>query len=86
MKHAPFTVPLILFNANGSVRKTSQNRLAPTFMSKSNDKNTDASKENKTYVVDLMALMRVVTPIQKTSEDLALKLIPILPNQRISTG
>ena len=32
------------------------------------------------YVVGLMALIRVVTAIPETFEDLALKLISILPN------
>ena len=32
------------------------------------------------YVVDQMALMQVVTPISESFEDLALKLISIIPN------
>ena len=32
------------------------------------------------YVVDQMTLMQVVTPISESFEDLALKLISILPN------
>ena len=55
-------------------------------MSKSNEENTDTSKEDTMYVVDLMALMRVVTTIPETFEDLALKLTSILPNQRIFTS
>ena len=43
-------------------------------MSKSDNENADASKEN------LMAMMRVVTSISESFEDLALKLISILPN------
>lgn len=37
-----------------------------------------------THVVDLMALMRVVTAIPETFEDLAIKLTSILSNQRLS--
>ena len=43
-------------------------------MSKSDNENADASKEN------LMAMMQVVTSISESFEDLALKLISILPN------
>ena len=41
-------------------------------MSKSDNENADAS--------NLMAMMRVVTSISESFEDLALKLISILPN------
>ena len=60
--------------------KTSKNKLDPMLISKSDKENTTASKENTVYVVDLMELMRVVTPISESFEDLALKLISILPN------
>ena len=49
-----------------------KNRLALIFISKSNKENTDTLKENTTYVVDLMALMRVVMVILETFEDLHL--------------
>ena len=49
-------------------------------MSKSNEENADASKGNTMYVVDLMALMQVVTAIPEIFEDLALNLIFILFN------
>ena len=49
-----------------------KNRLALIFISKSNEENTDTLKENTTYVVDLMALMRVVMVILETFEDLHL--------------
>ena len=60
--------------------KTSNNKLDPIRISKSDKENASASKENTVHVVDLMALMRVVTPISESFEDLALKLISILPN------
>ena len=60
--------------------KASKNKLGPMLISKSDKENTTASKENTVYVVDLMELMRVVTPISESFEDLALKLISILPN------
>ena len=60
--------------------KTSKNKLDPMLISKSDKENTTASKENTVYVVDLMELMRVVTPISESFEDLALQLISILPN------
>ena len=60
--------------------KTSKNKLDPMLISKSDKENTTASKENTVYVVDLMELMRVVTPISESFEDLALTLISILPN------
>ena len=50
------------------------------LISKSDKENTTASKENAVYVVDLMELIRVVTSISESFEDLALKLISILPN------
>ena len=49
-------------------------------MSKSNEENTDASKENKTTVFNLIALMRARMAIPEIFEDLGLKLISILPN------
>ena len=49
-------------------------------MSKSNEENTNASKVNTTYVIDLMARMRVVMAIPENFENLALKLISTLPN------
>ena len=60
--------------------KTNKNKLDPMLISKSDKENTTASKENTVYVVDLMELMQVVTPISESFEDLALKLISILPN------
>ena len=60
--------------------KTSKNKLDEILISKSDKENATASKENTMYVVDLMALMRVVTPILEFFEDLALKLISILSN------
>ena len=74
------TVQLSLFTADGSVRQTSKNKLGQILKSKSNEENTDASKGSTMYVVDLMALMQVVTVIPGTFEDLVLKLISILPN------
>ena len=49
-----------------------KNKLALIFISKSNEENTDTLKENTTYVVDLMALVRVVMVILETFEDLHL--------------
>ena len=54
----PFpTAPLSLFNPDGSVCKARKNELAPILMSKSNEENTDVSKENTPNVVDLIALI-----------------------------
>ena len=50
------------------------------LISKSDQENTTAFKENTVYVVDLMELMRVMTPISESFEDLALKLISFLSN------
>ena len=86
LNHSLVTAPVSLFDTDGSARKTSKNKLAPILMSKSNKENADASEENTMYVVDLMALMRVVMAIPETFEDLALMLTSILPNQRISTS
>lgn len=47
-----------------------QEILASIFMTKSNEENTDASKENS--IVNLMALMRVLMAIPETFEDLTL--------------
>ena len=60
--------------------ETSKNKLDPILISKSGKENATASKENIVHVVDLIALMRVVTPISESFEVLALKLISILPN------
>ena len=54
-----------------------KNKLASKLLSKSNEENTEASKESTTYIFDLMALMRVVMAIPEIFEDLALKLILI---------
>ena len=66
------TVQLSLFSADGSVHQTSKNKLGQILKSKSNEENTDASKGSTMYVVDLMALMQVVTVIPGTFEDLVL--------------
>ena len=60
--------------------KTSKNKLDPILISKSDKEKTTAFKENTVYVVDLMELMRVMTPISESFEDLALKLISFLSN------
>ena len=60
--------------------KTSKNKLDPVLISKSDKEKTTAFKENTVYVVDLMELMRVMTPISESFEDLALKLISFLSN------
>ena len=60
--------------------ETSKNKLDPILISKSGKESATASKENIVHVVDLIALMRVVTPISESFEVLALKLISILPN------
>ena len=60
--------------------KISKKKLYPILISKSDKENATASKENTVYVVDLMALMRGVTPISESFEEIALKLISILPN------
>ena len=86
LNHSLATAPVSLFDNDGSARKTSKNKLALILMSKSNKENADASEENTMYVVDLMALMRVVMAIPETFEDLALMLTSILLNQRISTS
>ena len=46
-----------MFNADGSVRQPSKNKLTQILMPKSNEQNKDVSKGNTMYVVDLMALM-----------------------------
>ena len=76
-----FTVPLSLFNANQEKEQTGSDAYV-----QSNEENTDASKENTTYVVDLVALMRVVMAIPENFENLALKLMSNLPNEKISTS
>ena len=63
-----------------TVCKTSKNKLDPILISKSDKEKTTAFKENTVYVVDLMELMRVMTPISESFEDLALKLISFLSN------
>ena len=60
--------------------KASEKKMDLILISKSDKENPTAAKENTVYVLDLMALMRVVTPISESFEDLALKLISILPN------
>ena len=52
LDHPLFTVLLSLFNANQEKEQTGSD----TYV-QSNEENTDASKENTTYVVDLVALM-----------------------------
>ena len=48
-------------------------------MFKLNEVNTDDSKESTVHVVDLMALIQMVSAISETFEGLSLKLISILP-------
>ena len=49
-------------------------------MSKATEENTDASKENTAYAFHIMSLLRVVMTIPENFDDLAFKLISILPN------
>ena len=51
LNHSISTVPLSIFNADESVCKASKKILASIFMSKSNEENTDASKENTTLLI-----------------------------------
>ena len=80
LNHPHSTITLSLFNADGSVHQTSKSKLAQIFKSKSNEENTEASKGNTVYVVDLMELMQMVMAIPETFADLAFKLISILAN------
>ena len=73
------TIPLSLSNANGSVRKTSKKKLAYILMSELNEENTDDSKEKTEYIDDLKTLIRLMTAILETLEDLSLNLISVLP-------
>ena len=73
------TIPLSLSNANGSVRKTSKKKLAYILMSELNEENTDDSKGKTEYIDDLKTLIRLMTAILETLEDLSLNLISVLP-------
>ena len=66
-------------NADRSVHDKSWNKLAEILMSTTNEEKTDTSKENTVYVVDLIALIPLVTAILKTFLHLVLKLITALP-------
>ena len=61
-------------------KKISKSFSIDQLMSKSNEENTDTSRENATYGIDLMGLIRMVMAIPKAFKDLALQLISILPN------
>lgn len=72
-------VPLSLCNADGSMRKTSKSKLANKILSQSNEQTHAVEKEHTVYIVDLMALVRVISEIPETFEDLALKVISTIP-------
>ena len=72
-------LPLSLCNADGTMRKTSKSKLANLILSTSNDQNHEAEKESTAYVVDLMALVRLMKEIPETFEELALKILSFIP-------
>ena len=53
------------------MRKGSKSRLAQILMSKWNEENTDASKENTVHVNDIMALIQVTTVVPETLQELS---------------
>ena len=62
------------------MRKTSKSKLFQIIVSRSNeDRRPEAKKENTVLIIDLMAMIRVVTEIPETFEDFTLKLIYLLP-------
>lgn len=79
-------VPLSLYNADGSVCKTSESEPAHIFIFKSFEENTDALKENLCMSLISVTLIRVVTAIPETSSELALKLPLILPKGYLQVG
>ena len=71
---------LALCNADGSMRKTNKSNLGKKVLSRLTDETTQVFQTGSTAViVDFMALVRTITQVPDTFEDLAMKLISFLP-------
>ena len=73
-------VPLTLCNADGSMRKTNKSNLDKKVLSRLTDETTPIfEKGNTAVIVDFMGLVRTITHVPDTFEDLAMKIISFLP-------
>ena len=67
-------VPLSIANGDGSRRETSKNKLMDVINPKGNENFTQAPSENVSdFVIDFVALVRTLTVIPKTLENLIWK-------------
>ena len=67
-------VPLNIANGDGSRRETSKNKLMDVINPKGNENFTQAPSENVSdFVIDFIALVRTLTVIPKTLENLIWK-------------
>ena len=73
-------VPLSICSADGSIRKTNKSKLAKLLLSRIGDNTSpDITKGSTIYIIDLMALLRTMTNIPETFEDLAMQLLSFIP-------
>lgn len=73
-------VPLSICNADGSMRKTCKSKLSKAILSRTNSETPPRiKKEQSAFIIDLMALIRTVSPIPDTFEELALQLLLHIP-------
>ena len=73
-------VLLALCNADGPMQKTNKSNLGKKVLSRLTDETTPLFEKGSTAViVDFVALVRTITQVPDTFEDLAMKLILFLP-------
>ena len=79
LKFPLLAVPLSIANGDGSRRETSKSKLMDVINPKGNEKSTQTPSENVSdFVIDFIALVRTLTVIPKTFENLIWKNIKIL--------
>ena len=74
-------IPLSLVHPDGNRRKTTKSTLMKVISSYkiSDDEDTFPPKQNSAFIIDLMALIRTVSPIPSTYGQLVRKLVDYLP-------
>ena len=79
LTHPLSEVPLSLCNADGSMRKTNKSKLAKNILSRIIEESSDFNKIHTAFIVDFMALVRTMSQLPETFEELALKLVQHIP-------
>ena len=73
-------IPLSLCNADGSLRKTNKSQLLKKILEMQNPNIQFAQDSvNTVFIIDLMALVRTISSIPETFEDLAARIFKSIP-------